>query len=125
MSRSRREIEQAFRRVRWQEFLLDLRHSWAAWGLVVAAMGWFAYYSVTPQTVVEVVHGTAIGAHQPASEDNSARMRIAVQLDANRIVTVPLPRGVPYREGSQVEVEVIRGDWPPHSVTYRFAGYSE
>lgn len=125
MSRSRQEIEQAFRRVRWQEFLFDLKRSWGVWALIVTLVFGFGYYSVTPRTVVETVRGTAIGAHLPASEDNSALMRIAVRIDSNRTVNVRVPRGTPYLAGSQIEIEVIRRDWPPHAITYRFVRYSE
>lgn len=125
MSRSRQEIEQAFRSARWQEFLFDLKRSWGVWALVVTLVFGLGYYSVTPQTVVEIARGTAIGAHQPASEDNSALMRIAVRIDSNRTVNVSVPRGTPYLAGSQVEIEVIRRDWPPHAITYRFVRYAE
>ncbi len=123
MSRSRQQIEQAFRRVRWQDFLFDLKRSWGVWVLVVTLVLGFGYYTVTPRTVVETVHGTAIGAHLPASEDNSALMRIAVRIDSNRTVNVPVPRATPYLAGSKIEIEVIRRDWPPHAITYRFVRY--
>lgn len=125
MSRTPREIEQAFRNVRWQDFVLDLRRSWAVWALLVVTVGGFGYYSATPQSVVATIQGTAVGAHRPASEDDSARMRIAVRLDANHTVNVPVPRGTPYMAGSQVEIEVIRRDWWPRAVTYRFVRYAE
>lgn len=108
MSRSTREKEQAFRRVRWQDFVLDLRRSWAVWALVIVAVGGLGYYNATPQTVVSTIQGTAVGAHRPASEDDSARMRIAVRLYADRTVNVPVPRGTPYITGSQIEIEVIQ-----------------
>jgi hypothetical protein len=125
MSRSPREIERAFRRARWQDFVLDLRRSWAVWALLITAVGGLAYYRATPQTVVATIQGTAVGAHRPASEDDSARMRIAVRLDANRTVNVPVPRGTPYLAGAQIEIEVIRRDWWPRAVTYRFIRYAE
>ena len=125
MSRSHREIERAFRRARWEDFALDLKRSWAGWALVITSISGLGYYSVTPQTVVAITQGRAVGAHRPASEDDSARMRIAVHLDTGHTVNVSVPRGTLYIAGSQVEVEVIRRDWWPHAVTYRFVRYVE
>ena len=125
MTRAPLQIEQAFRRVRWQDFVLDFKRSWFEWAAVVTLVFGFAYYSMMPVHVAEVVHGTAIGAHQPPSEDNSAPLTIAVRLETDATVNVPLPRGTLYRAGSQVEVAIIRGDWPPHPVRYRFVRYAE
>jgi hypothetical protein len=125
MSLSRQEIEHAFRKLRRQEFLFDLKRSWGAWTLVATLVIGVAYYSVTPRTVIGTLSGTAIGAHLPASEDNSALMRVAVRLDAKRTVNVPVPRHTPYLAGARVEIELIRRDWPPNTITYRFVRYSE
>lgn len=125
MRRGRQEIERAFRSARWRDLVLDLKRSWGMWALVVTLVAGLGYYNATPRTVVEIAHGTAIGAHQPASEDNSALMRIAVRIDSNRIVNVSVPRATPYLVGRRVEIGVIRRDWPPYAVTYRFVRYVE
>ncbi|MFO0204163.1 MAG: hypothetical protein ACK528_13650 [Alphaproteobacteria bacterium] len=125
MTRNPREIERAFKQVRRQDFLLDLKRSWYAWAIIGVLLVGLAYYNATPRTAGEVVYGTAIGAHQPASEDNNKPMMMAVRLDSGRAVTVPLPRGLLYLSGSRVELEVTRREWPPHLATYRFMRYSE
>ena len=125
MIRDPRDVEHAFKRVRWQDFVYDLKRSWFAWLAVIALVGAYGYYSLSPRHVVATVRGTAAGAHQPPTDDNSLPMFVSVRLDTNRTVNVALPRGTIYRAGASVEVEVIRRDWPPHSVTYRFAGYAE
>lgn len=125
MARDPRAIEAAFRRIRWQDMLSDVRAACGVLALLVISMGALIYYEATPRSVTAVVVGTAIGAHQPSSEDNSARMRIAVRLESGAVVNVPVPRGVLYREGAAVELEVIRRDWPPHVVTHDFVRYRD
>jgi hypothetical protein len=94
MTRNPREIERAFKKVRRQDFLLDLKRSWYVWAIIGPLLVGLAYYNATPRTAGEVVYGTAIEAHQPASEDNNKPMMVAVRLDSGRTVTVRLPRGV-------------------------------
>lgn len=118
-----RKVERAFRKARRQALLTDLSRSRLTWALLIAFFGGLTYYTATPRGVVDVVYGTATGAHQPASEDNSVDMRISVRLRSNRTVNMPIPRGTPYLAGSEVEIEVIRREWPPHTETYRFVRY--
>lgn len=125
MARDRREVEDAFRRIRWAEVALDLRRSWIMWTLVFALVGGFLYYSATPQHIVGSVRGLAVGASQPASQDDSAPLIVAVQLESGDTVNVPLPRGELYKRGSPIEVSVIRSEWPPRSITYRFVRYMQ
>lgn len=125
MPRTPRQIEQAFNRVRYESFIEDLRRSWGMWALIVALLSFIAYYSVTPLSPAEPLYGTAIGAHLKPTEDNSAPLRIAVELDDGGIIDVRAPRTTPYREGTRVEVAVMRRDWPPHFEHYRFVRYVE
>jgi len=122
MARDPRQIEQAFRHVRRQDFLQNLKRYWFVVAVVMLVLGW-AYYTVSPRHVADVVRGTAIGAHQPPSEDNSVPLLVTVRLESRAAVNVALPRGTPYKAGSSVEVAIIQRDWPPYSVSYRFIGY--
>ena len=125
MSRTPRDIEQAFNRVRYESFIEDLQRSWGMWAFIIAALAFMGYYIVTPLSPAEPLYGTATGAYLPATDDNSALLRIAVQLDDGRIINVRAPRTTPYREGGQIEVEASRRQWPPHSAHYRFVRYVE
>jgi hypothetical protein len=125
MSRAPREIEQAFNRVRYESFIEDLQRSWGMWTLIVALLSFIAYYSATPISPAEPVYGHAVGAHLKATEDNNAPLRIAVELDDGSIINAQAPRTTPYREGTRVEVSVMRRDWPPHFEHYNFVRYVE
>lgn len=125
MKRNPKEVERAFRRADWQALARGLKQSWVTWAVLVALLGAYGYYSVMPRSVAEIVAGTATAAHRPASWDNSEPVYVIVRLDPERTVSVPLPSTQPYRAGAQVEVAVIRGDWPPHPVKYRFVRYRE
>lgn len=119
------QVEQAFRRERWLVFASDLRRSWFVWVLVSAVLLALTYYVASPIRVVETVRGVAVGAHLPASDDNNQLMRLAVRLGSGATVQVKAPRDTLYREGVALEVEVLRREWPPHAITYRFVGYVE
>ena len=123
MSRTPREIEQAFNRVRYESFIADLQRSWGMWVFIVAALSFLAYYSMTPLSSAAPLYGRAVGAHLKPTEDNSALLRIAVELDDGRIINARTPRTTPYREGARVEIYVMRRDWPPRSENYSFARY--
>jgi hypothetical protein len=123
MSRTPREIEQAFNRVRFESFIEDLRRSWGMWAFIIAALVGVAYYSITPLSPGELHFGTAVGIHQRAREDSGPVLRMAVELDSGTIANVWVPRGLLYRAGSRVEVEVTRRDWPPRIDRYRFIRY--
>jgi hypothetical protein len=125
MERDPKVIEAAFRRVRLQDLLSDVHAAWGVLALVVTSVGALIYYETTPRSVTAVVVGTAVGAHQPPSEDANVRMRVAVRLESGNVVNVPIPRGELYREGATVELEVIRRDWPPHFVTHAFVRYRD
>jgi hypothetical protein len=123
MSRTPREIEQAFNRVRYESFIEDLRRSWGMWAFIIAALVGVAYYSITPLSPGEPRFGIAVGAHQRAREDSGPVLRMAVELDSGAIANVWLPRGLLYRAGSRVELEVTRREWPPRIERYRFVRY--
>lgn len=125
MSRTPREIELAFNRVRYESFIKDLRRSWGIWAFLIAALIGVAYYSVTPLSPAETRYGIAAGVHQRPRENGSPPLSMAVQLDNDGIVRVTLPRGLLYRADSRVEIEVTRRTWPPRTEKYRFIRYVE
>jgi len=119
------EVQRPFRRERWAVFVSDMRRSWVVWILICVVLLATTYYVASPIRLVETVRGVAVGAHLPPSEDNRKLMRLSVRLDSGATVGVRVPRGTLYRVGMEVEMEVLRREWPPHVVTHRFVRYVE
>jgi hypothetical protein len=122
---TRRQIDEAIGRARWQSLVTDARAAWLIIAFVLLLFGLTTYLIAAPSHLVGVAHGVVIGAHQPQSETGRCQLTVSVSLEDGSVAAVSLPRGMPVLIGRRIEVQVYQRDWPPHGMSYRFVRYED
>jgi hypothetical protein len=120
-----KRIRASIARVARAALVRDIKGAWWMLAALSLLLALGTYYSASPRHVIAHRHGVIVGAHEPQSEEGDAELELNVLLDTGQTVSVALWPPRPYRARARVEVAVIRRDWPPHSLTYRFLGYVE
>jgi len=103
--------------------MADVRAAWGGVVLLVACLLGLVYWFATPASLVGEARGAVVGTFTPQSELGRSAARLRVQLDDGGAVTVTLPMQQPYRVGARVELDIVRRDWPPRTLSYEFNRY--
>ena len=101
------------------------------WAGVIAVIGLMAWVALTssslgPWRYDGVVTGYTRGAFQQPSKYGVPPLAVSVEVDTGRTITVGLPKSVPYRPDSRVQLKAFhKGEGSEQRVRYTFAGYRE
>lgn len=115
------EVEAAFARERLRNVVADLHKGWLWIALLFAVVSFSLMLTFTPRRSLGIENAEVVGGRVREQEEGSFPYA-DLRLDNGSVVTVRVPRGLLFPNGSTVRVEAFERTWPWRRITYRYVG---